>query len=618
VRSVDDTPQVFILPLDGGEAWQLTSFEHGVGFPRWSPDGTRILFGTDLPHHVIAKDAGDGDAVPAWDYERPGRRPGDVANWADEKAKKPKADPDGSIQEIREWLEKNAAAADPRVITRLDLQGETDLQPEIIYGHFYAVAVEAKAKPVLLTPGFFPFNSADWTRDGRIVLSGAMDRKQHPDRVRDLDLFVVSADGKGLRTLLDLPGHAVFSPLVSPDGASVAFLAQDLEDPGYASTVLGVVPLRGGEARLLTREFDRDPDGMVWARDGRSLYFTAAANGGFPLYRQPAGGGAVTRLTPPDAGVRTFDVGPAGLAYVLTETANPYELYAAGADGASPRRLSAHNREWLAGKRLSLPEARRLNRPDGTAVEYWLMKPAAFAARKRYPLLVEMHGGPAAMWGPGEDTMWLEFQLFAARGYGIVYANPRGSGGYGLAFRRANYQNWGEGPGGDVLAAATEAAKEPWVDPDRQVLTGGSYAGYLTAWIVGHDHRFKAAVAQRGVYDLTGFLGQANAWRLVPWHMGGYPWEPEAREVIVREQPLSYVDRVRTPLLIIHGDVDLRTGVGQSETLYKALKILGKPVEYVRYPGASHELSRSGDPHDRMDRLLRILEFMERYVGGRR
>ena len=145
------------------------------------------------------------------------------------------------------------------------------------------------------------------------------------------------------------------------------------------------------------------------------------------------------------------------------------------------------------------------------------------------------------------------------------------------------------------------------------MVTGGSYAGYLTAWIVGHDHRFKAAVAQRGVYDLATFFGEGNAWRLVPSHFGGYPWE--AGSLLDYNSPQSYVDQIQTPLLIMHGDNDLRTGVIQSEVLYKSLKALERPVEYVRYPNAGHELSRSGDPKQRIDRLLRIYEFMERYVG---
>ena len=292
------------------------------------------------------------------------------------------------------------------------------------------------------------------------------------------------------------------------------------------------------------------------------------------------------------------------------------KLYVSNLDGSGSKRLTKHNAEWLESKKLSYPTAHKLTRPDGTVVDYWIMKPANVETGKKYPLLVEMHGGPSAMWGPGEDTTWHEFQMFCGRGYGIVYANPRGSGGYGYKFVHSNYQNWGEGPGGDVLAAATEAAKEPWVDADRQVLTGGSYAGYLTAWIVGHDHRFKAAVAQRGVYYLPTFMGEGLAWRLVPDHFGGYPWQPEIKTILDRESPLTYVNEIKTPLLIKHDDLDLRAGVIQSEMLYKSLKILNKPVEYVRYPKASHDLSRTGNPKQRIDRLLRILEFFERYISA--
>lgn len=226
--------------------------------------------------------------------------------------------------------------------------------------------------------------------------------------------------------------------------------------------------------------------------------------------------------------------------------------------------------------------------------------------------------------------MWHEFQFLAAQGFGIAYANPRGSGGYGHAFQRLNFQDWGDGPAGDVLAVASDAARNRWVDEDKLVVAGGSYAGYLTAWIVAHDDRFQAAVAQRGVYDLATFLGEGNAWRLVPSHFGGYPWGPQdatgdlganprlsaddLAEILRDNSPLTYVERIRTPLLIMHGDNDRRTGVSQSEMLYKSLKILGRPVEYVRYPDAGHDLSRTGDPTQRIDRLLRIYEFLARYT----
>jgi dipeptidyl aminopeptidase/acylaminoacyl peptidase len=243
------------------------------------------------------------------------------------------------------------------------------------------------------------------------------------------------------------------------------------------------------------------------------------------------------------------------------------------------------------------------------------MEPVNRQNGTKYPVVLEMHGGPSAMWGPGESSMWHEFQLLCSWGYAVVYANPIGSSGYGDEFRRANYRNWGKGPASDVLAALDDALqKHNWMDKEQQFLTGGSYAGYLTAWIVSQTQRFDAAVAQRGVYELEFFFGEGNAWRLVPDHFGGYPWEPEARAAMEANSPQTFVADINTPLLIIHSDFDLRTGVRQSELLYRSLKILDRPVEYVRYPGEGHELSRSGNPLRRMDRLNRIVEFFERYA----
>ena len=422
---------------------------------------------------------------------------------------------------------------------------------------------------------------------------------------------VVSADGHESSLIQAselLKIQQLSSVALSPDGERVAYV------------VRSVVAEEGdegeGEApRLVTDTLDRRVNNFAWGADSSRLYLVAPSTGGFPLVEVPLSAtGGMARLTSLETGIRSFDVGETGLAFVQTEVANPFELYGADLTARKPEALTHHNSSWLADKELSFPTAHRLTRPDGLEIDYWVMKPTRFEEGAEYPLLLENHGGPMAMWGPGEATMWHEFQLYAAKGYGIVYANQRGSGGRGLDFRKANFQTWGAGPSGDALAAASEAAKADWVDRDLQVVTGGSYAGYLTAWILGHDRRFPAAVAQRGVYDLPMCLGDGNAWRLVPWHFGGYPWEEEARELLIRESPLTYVAGIETPLLILHGDNDLRTGVIQSEVLYKRLKILEKPVKYVRYPSASHDLSRSGDPHQRLDRLLRIFEFLARYA----
>lgn len=664
VRAADGAPQIFVMSIYGGEAYQLTDFEHGATNPQWSPDGTRLLFASTLTNKAV-RDVMGGSA--SWPSERPARQRGDTQGAT--------ADPTGSLRQIRAWLEANAEEGSPRVFTRLDLQGEHDLEPEPEYRHFFVVdAGQPMAEPTPVTGGYTSFGGAAWLPNGyQLVLSGAPDATQHPDRVRTSDLYLVDPDGSRLRRLLHIDGYALTNPRPSPDGKLVAFTAYALDEPGgYAQAELGVFALDGRTPpEMLTLGFDRSLTMPTWSADAWFVYFVAPSEGGFPLYRLPVYQGRparpqaardtpapadtsaadslaavqarvtftradilvrdpeVDRLTDTDTGVRSFDLSSATVYYVLTQIENPYELYAANLELSQARRLTDHNARWLAAKKITRPEKDTVRR-DTLRIDYWTMEPTFAQRGRRYPLLLQIHGGPMAMWGPGEATMWHEFQYLAAQGFGIVYANPRGSGGYGKAFKKANYQDWGDGPAGDVLAAAEDAARARWVDDDRQVVTGGSYAGYLTAWIVGHDDRFQAAVAQRGVYDLTTFLGEGNAWRLVPSHFGGYPWGPqdatgdlgadptlspaETREILRYNSPLSYVDQIQTPLLILHADDDLRTGVIQSEMLYRSLKILDRPVEYVRYPDAGHDLSRSGDPKQRLDRVLRIHEFLARYV----
>lgn len=644
VRPINGKPQIFLISVFGGEAYQLTDFRHGASRPRWSPDGSLLLFSASLTESEVRRLEGS----PPWPEERPARAATDTAG--------ARPHPDGSLAEMRAWLAQNEAEDNPRVFYRLNLQGEQALEPRLRFQHLYVVAPHPHAQPRALTKGFFSFTDAEWLPHGQQVIAAALlDSTRHPDRARGSDLYLIDVDSTRLHLLLHIDGYALFSPRPSPDGQWVAFLASPLADSGYAQTEIGLFRLDGRHPpEFLTLHFDRTASLLKWAPDMRYLYFVAPSNGGFPLYRisffdlhppRPGQGlpdttavsrarfsaNEIIRLEPKierlldfDKGVREYDLSAATVYYILTEATNPYELYAADLAFRRPQRLTEHNASWLRHKRLSRPEAFTVRR-DTLTIQYWVMRPAFFEQGKRYPLLLQIHGGPAAMWGPGEATMWHEFQFFASQGFAVVFSNPRGSEGYGYAFRRANYQDWGEGPAGDVLAAASAAARLPWIDPERQVVTGGSYAGYLTAWIVTHDHRFKAAVAQRGVYDLQTFLGEGNAWRLVPWHFGGYPWDTQTlallhgdtvavRDLILHNSPITWVHQIRTPLLILHSDQDLRTGVSQSEMLYKSLKILGRPVEYVRYPNEGHELSRSGDPKRRMDRILRIYEFFMRYL----
>ena len=638
VRTVDkEKPQVRILSLSGGESIAITKLETGATAPRWSPDGAKLLITSSLTYAQVrdALEKSGADARPLWAAEKPGRAANDTANHSLKKkpaaAAKPDADAkadvspaisakaDGTLAERREWLAKNEAEGNPRPLHRLAFLDERDINPEQTFAHLFVQDARDGTEARDLTPGYTSFAGGEWTADGKsIVCSGPRKLDEHPDRSESTVLYIAdAASGGGVKVFLDLKGYSTNNPKPSPDGRFVAFTATLGETFSFSQAVVGVVPAAGGDARLLTAKLDRNAGNLVWADDSASLCFVAPTDGGFPLYRVTVASGAVERLSPTlESGVRDYSLARETLVQVLTTPANPSELYVGAREARAVKPLTTHNSAWLTGKPLAAYEAHALPSREGRTVQYWTMKPSPFDPAKKYPLLLEIHGGPTAMWGPGEESMWFEFQYFAAQGYAIVFANPRGSGGYGFDFQRANYQDWSAGPAADILAATDLAARQPFVDPKRQVITGGSYGGYMVAWILCHDQRFVAAVAQRGVYDLLTFFGEGNAWRLVPRYFGGYPWQPETRRILERESPLTYVDAIKTPLLIQHGDNDRRTGFVQSEMLLRSLKVLGRDVESVRYPRASHEMSRAGEPKQRLDSLVRYEEFFHRYLGN--
>ncbi len=403
---------------------------------------------------------------------------------------------------------------------------------------------------------------------------------------------------------------------VSPDGSMIGTSASTIKGRYYAQSQIATATATGERPTIITQALDRDAGTAIWSADSKTIYFTAQVDGDIPLYSVPAKGGTITRITGNDSGINDIDIVGDRVVCAITETRNPWEVYQFSLkDAKAIRQITQLNEGWLKDRQISTPKEFWLTRPDGTKVQYWVMEPIGKKEGVKYPTILNIHGGPSAMWGPGMFSMWHEYQLENAWGYGVVYSNPRGSGGYGDKFKRANYQDWGTGPAGDILGALDDAVEnQAWIDKDQLFVEGGSYAGYMVAWIVGHDNRFKAANAQRGVYELSTFLGEGNQWRLVPEHFGGYPWEKSTKEILEANSPLTYVEKINTPLLIIHGDQDLRTGVIQSETLYKSLKILGKPVEYIRYPKEGHELTRSGNPGRMMDHMLRVIEFFERYA----
>lgn len=610
VRAVDGRPQIFILPMNGGEAWQLTRSGYGASGPRWSPDGKKLFFSASISLKDLLKDSilNPSHRLPAWDFEKPGFR-----NNAQLIASKAKANPDGSIEEVRAWLSQNETDNKARVIDKLNFQDESGISNDLSFTHLFVIDFKAGAEPKVLTHGFNRYGGLDVSPNGQtIYFSAALDSLQHPDRAQESAIYAANADGSGLRLILGQKGISYNGARMSPNGEWIAYTVSSIR--GVNVPRIGI--LNFSSRNKMEFNFDRSAGNLQWGADGGALFFIAQSNGGAPLYslNLNAPGAVPKALSGFDRGLTSFDIVGDKVVFSTTQIDDPSGLYSAGMDMQNEKKLSSFN-DWVKTKHLSLPEKHQFMNSQGMTVEYWVMKPANYEKGKKFPLLLEIHGGPSAMWGPGEASMWHEYQYFTSKGYGVVYCNPRGSGGYGEAFLKANVNDWGTGPTSDVLSSLDKTVAEGWADTSRLLVTGGSYAGYLVAWIIAHDHRFKAACSQRGVYDLATFFGEGNAWRLVPNYFGGYPWEAKTKEILERESPINYVSNITTPYIIFHGDNDRRTGFVQSEMLYRSLKVLGRPVEYVRHPGGTHELTRSGDNRQRMDQMLRTWEFFERWIG---
>ena len=611
VRTADGKPQIFILSLEGGEPVQLTKNKYGAFSPRWSDDGKQMLFVANIPFQDLLTDSvlNPTKELPQWSFEKPGFKKNENL-----RPNTAKADPDGSIEQVRAYLDNNEKDRKAKVITKLQFQQEATTSSELNFSHVYLMDADPAAKPKCLTKGFNTFFNPQFiSGTNQILMEADMNDAQHTDRTLESQVFIMNNDGTECRKLLGKDNYTYNNSFISPSGKTIAL--QHSITSFVSIPVLAIMPIGGSEKDLVNIQFDRTKGNIQWSPDEKYLYFTSQSNGGVTLNRVDIQTRKVESLSNFEAGVGSYSLANDKIVLVKTEVANPFELYVADGAAKNAKRISSFNYDWVKEKKLSFPEKFEFTNEKGLKVEYWVMKPFNYEAGKKFPVVLEIHGGPSAMWGPGESSMWHEFQFWASKGYGVVYCNPRGSGGYGYDFLRANVNDWGKGPMSDVMNALNKAVATGWADTSKMVVTGGSYAGYLIGYIIGHDKRFKAACSQRGVYDLRTFFGEANAWRLVPNYFGGYPWEKKTLEILERESPINYVQNITTPYIIFHGENDLRTGVSQSEMIYKSLKVLNRPVEYVRHPGATHEITRSGNNRQRIDQMLRTWEFFQRWLG---
>ena len=299
------------------------------------------------------------------------------------------------------------------------------------------------------------------------------------------------------------------------------------------------------------------------------------------------------------------------LAYTATDAVTPAEVYVTGAGGASEARVTSFNDAWLADVTRMPAERLTWRVADGTEIEGWVIKPVGYQPGRRYPLVLKIHGGPHSAYG---NTYFRTFHVLSNAGFFVLYPNPRGSSHYGHAFMYATRGKWGELDTEDVMAGVDAAlARYPEIDPARLGVSGGSYGGYMTNWLTATTDRFAAAVTSRSIANWESWYGSTDVQALTEFEFFGPPWE--ARERYRRLSPITYVEHVTAPTLVIHGENDYRTPIGDGEQWFMALRKQGVPTELIRYPRSSHGLSRTGEPWLLVDRLERIRSWFEHWLG---
>jgi len=587
VSDRDETGQIYVIPTDGGEAEKVTSLAEGwIGGLEWSPDGSRIAFSFR--------------PKPAW-----------------------------ATKQAQEEREKAKRCAPPIVVRRLAYRTEG-------VGYFgderwHLFVLDLRSREVTqVTRGETDQAEFAWSPDGT-QLAFLTNRSADPDRTPQLDEIRLVPAGGGEETLLAAPAGPKHQLAWSPDGLHLAYYGNTETSDVWSATDshLWVLPLAGGEARDLSDPLDRPVGdqtlgdlralngwtGPVWTPDGRAVLFLVSDRGSTHVYRAHLDGG-LDCVTPEGRGgpaTLSIDAHGRSLVSVVTEplTAGDVQIAHLGLGPSRFRRLTSLNEDLLAGLTLAPPE--EVHAPgEAGAVHGWLLRPPGLPEGARAPLVLYVHGGPHLQYGWG---LLHELQCLAARGLAVLYTNPRGSRGYGQDHVAAIRGDWGGADYRDLMAAVDHAVTLPGIDGARLGVTGGSYGGFMTNWIVGHTDRFRCAVTQRSVVNMHSMAGTCDFNYSDSEYFGGNTWDRPER--LLAQSPLSHAGKVSTPLLIIHSEGDLRCPIEQAEQLFAALKNRGCEVEFVRYGReANHGLSRGGPPDLRLDRLQRITGwFTGRLLG---
>ena len=607
---------VFVYDVPTGTSSQFTYGNGQDTSPKWSPDGKALAFvsdrGGDKQVWVMLANGGEArqlskvkDGVSDFEWSPDGKTVGFITKW------------DGSAAE--ESKDDKKYKSDTKVYTRIKYKFDGRGFWDHKWRHIWVVDV-ASREQTQLTHGDYDDDGIAWSPDSKEI-AFASARFEDADVKNVKDLWAVNVKTKEARQVIKSKGP-VSDPVWHPDGTRIGYLGHDNAQNNTTNTGIWTVPSAGGEPVNMLAGHDISVGGGItgdmhyaiggadwtWSSCGDAAYFLACVKGNAGLYRI-ASDGSFSEIIGCEGEVIGFDFSRCGDVYFsLSDLYNPGDLYRA-APGAEKARLTSVNKEILGEVELAHAVKLALKGVDGWDIQGWLMKPPGFDPSKKYPMVLEVHGGPHSMYG---NTFDLEFQLLVAKGYLVLYTNPRGSEGYGEVFKGACKGDYGGKDYGDLMLAVDQVIAMGFVDDKNMGVGGGSYGGFMTSWVVGHTDRFRAAVAMRSVNNWVSFHGTSDiGFTFTENEIKGNPWDQ--METLIKHSPFTYVKNVVTPLLILHGEQDHRCPIEQGEQMFAALKKLKREVEFVRFPGESHDMSRSGKPHHRVERLERILSWFDRW-----
>jgi dipeptidyl aminopeptidase/acylaminoacyl peptidase len=615
---------------DGRTTQPLLPVDMNGSNPRWSPDGKRIAF-------LASKDGQSG----IWVASLAQRQPRFVAvvretNFFITYAGEPFAwSPDSrriafinATEEaapldtfgVARTPSRDKETDDPRVVDRIQYKSRTSFSDRA-RTHVWLVDVDAalngeESAIRQLTTGQFYDHALTWSPRGDEI-AFLSNHETDPDANNNSDIYAVDMNGR-VRQITDTRG-CEYEPAWSPDGKWIAYTATTRDvttiDSVAEDTHVWIVDAGGGQGRELTAAQDRRARSPRWTADSRHIFYLAGDYGNTDIYgRSLESGGRYEEIerfySPGEEGyqISSFSVDSSGrISFVLSNSTHPAEIWIAPKIGGAFRPLSFHNAALMRSLIVVRPEEIKFKSFDGTLIQGWLMKPVGWRADQHYPMILSIHGGPHGMYGWSFNPT---FQVYAARGYAVLYLNPRGSSGYGQKFSDGTLREWGGGDYRDLMTGVDEVLRtHSWIDADRLGVTGGSYGGFMTNWIITQTTRFKAAVSQASVSNLISFYATSLYQDLIQAEFGGFPWDDY--DLLWRWSPLRYVKQAQTPTLFIHGEQDNDVHITQAEEMYMALKRRGVETVLVRYPREGHGLR---EPRHRLDALERTLAWFDKFL----